>query len=96
MITREYLETRIQELTVVRDKLQADVFANNGAIQAYKHLQAILTKEEIDAAAAEIAKGEETEQPNGETGSMTDDEAEAVEETARRVPRRQMQTVVDP
>ena len=38
MITPEYLEDRIAEFIAARDKCQADVAANNGAIQICQHL----------------------------------------------------------
>ncbi len=48
MITREYLEQRIQELTVARTKHQGDVDANNGAIQLAQYLLADLVKAEAE------------------------------------------------
>ncbi len=45
MITREYLESRIQQLVAARDKLQADVNGNNGAIQLCRQLLAELGPE---------------------------------------------------
>lgn len=63
MITREYLEARIAEFTVARDKCQADVAANNGAIQLCQHLLANLAAES-DAAQKAIDKAvEQGEQP---------------------------------
>ncbi len=38
MIAREYLEKRLRELIDARDKHQADLTANNGAIQFCQHL----------------------------------------------------------
>lgn len=57
MITREYLENRIQELTAARNKLMADVNGNNGAIQLCQQL--------LDSLSADAADGHapETETP---------------------------------
>ncbi len=46
MITREYLEQRLQEITATRNKLLDDVNANNGAIQLLRHLLASLDLED--------------------------------------------------
>ena len=67
MITREYLETKIQELTAARDKLQGDVYANNGAIQFCQHLLATSAVEsESDAKTHEAAEESESAKANGE------------------------------
>ena len=49
MITREILETRIQEMTAARTKHQSDVDANTGAIQLCLHLLANLDAEQLKA-----------------------------------------------
>ncbi len=72
MITREILETRIQEMTAARTKLQSDVDANTGAIQLCHHLLAKIEAEEIVAEAKDalVAKAEAIPEPapkpNGE------------------------------
>lgn len=71
MITREYLETKIQELTVARDRQQRDMYANNGAIQFCQHLLAELAAaakaEDEKAEAVTVAVAEaETAKANGE------------------------------
>ena len=51
MITREYLDARLQEFIAARDQCQADLNANNGAIQVCRHLLNTLAAEaEADAA----------------------------------------------
>ncbi len=86
MITREYLETRIQEFTAARVKYQADVAANTGAIQICTHLLVKLA-EEVQAQAeaddrAEIEKA--MSESNGEADplTLTDAEKEAMGEEA--------------
>ena len=61
MITREYLESRIAEFIAARDKCQADVAANNGAIQICRHLLAELATE-VAANAAQAETHEATEE----------------------------------
>ena len=68
MITREYLENRIKELTASRDKLMANVNLMNGAVQVCQQLLADLAKE-ADAAQAEtheVAEEGEGAKANGE------------------------------
>jgi hypothetical protein len=68
MITRKYLESRILELTAARDKHQADVNANNGAIQFCQHLLGNLAAEaEAEQAKSENAEHGEEPKANGET-----------------------------
>ena len=67
MITREYLENRIQELIVARNKLMADVNGNNGAIQLCEQLLAQLDAEKAEALGQDAGQGEQGEaaKPNG-------------------------------
>lgn len=70
MITREYLEARITEFTAARDRCQADVAANNGAIQFCQHLLANLAAEsEADTAQAETHEAVEEAKANGEAAA---------------------------
>lgn len=67
MITREYLENRIQELTVARNKLMADVNGNNGAIQLCQQLLAQLDAQQTEALGQDPEQSEQSEatKPNG-------------------------------
>ncbi len=47
MITPEYLEDRITEFIAAREKCQADIAANNGAIQVCRHLLDQLAVEDV-------------------------------------------------
>ncbi len=74
MITREILETRIQEMTAARIKHQSDVDANTGAIQLCQHLLANLDVVRVQTEA--IIKEAEDEgeprpdlKPNGEAAA---------------------------
>jgi len=62
MISREYLEQRIQELTVARDKHASDVDANNGAIQFCQHLLDTIA---VDEAAEIVKQADEAVKANG-------------------------------
>ena len=69
MITREYLENRITEFIAARDKCQADLNANTGAIQFCQHLLNTLKAESVaDADQAETHETAELEKAkaNGE------------------------------
>ncbi len=72
MITPEYLEDRITEFIAAREKCQADIAANNGAIQVCQHLLAQMNAEgEADAAQAETHEtaGLEKAKANGEAAA---------------------------
>jgi hypothetical protein len=82
MITREYLKARIQELSAARDKLQGDVYANNGAIQFCQHLLATLELEAkaepeamLDPEAEAVEEGSQRK-PNGEVDPAVGHEGE--------------------
>ncbi len=85
MITREYLEGQIQELTATRDRLQRDVYANNGAVQFCQHLLAILEleakaeEEAIEGAEAEglVEGAHEAFEPEEPEGAKSNGEATA-------------------
>ena len=75
-ITTEFLETRIQQLTAGRDqiqaqvnKLQADVNANNGAIQLCQNFLASLAADAAKAEAVEPTEQSEEAKPNGEVAA---------------------------
>ncbi len=59
MITREYLDQRLAEISAARDSAQADVVANNGALQLLKHMLAGMDAEKgaaFDEACGEAAR----------------------------------------
>ena len=61
MITREYLENRILQLTAARNKLLSDVSGNNGAIQLCEQLLAQLDAEKAEALGHEAEQQGQTE-----------------------------------
>ncbi len=56
-ITREYIEQMLTEITAARDKAQADMVANNGAIQLLKHMLASFDRAESDAKTDAVVAG---------------------------------------